>query len=96
MGSAAAEPQVSTDSETAPANILATDNSPFDDPTLIEALSQAVSRVNRNVANVEKVRRFCIAPEAFTVENGMLTPTLKIRRHVIRETYKDMLEKLYE
>lgn len=52
--------------------------------------------MNRNVANVEKVRRFCIAPEAFTVENGMLTPTLKIRRHVIRETYKDMLEKLYE
>ncbi|EKV31549.1 Long-chain-fatty-acid--CoA ligase [Caenispirillum salinarum AK4] len=68
----------------------------FDDPALVEALSQAVSRVNRNMANVEKIRRFCVAPEGFTVENGMLTPTLKIRRHVIRDTYKDMLERLYE
>lgn len=68
----------------------------FDDPALIDALSQAVGRVNRNVANVEKIRRFCIAPEGFTVENGMLTPTLKIRRHVIRDAYKERLERLYE
>lgn len=67
-----------------------------EDPDLIAALSQAVARVNRNLSNVEKVRRFCIAPEPFTTDNGMLTPTLKIRRHVIRETYREELEGLYE
>lgn len=68
----------------------------LDDPALVKAMSQAVSRVNRNLANVEKVRRCCIVREGFSVENGMLTPTLKIRRHVIQSAYRDVLERLYE
>ena len=44
---------------------------------------------------VEKVRKFVFADEAFTVDNDMMTPTLKIRRMQIRENYQDRLEALY-
>ncbi len=66
-----------------------------EDPALYDALGEVVERVNRQLARPEKVRRFAIAPEAFTVDNDMLTPTLKIRRHKIEERYGELLEQLY-
>jgi long-chain acyl-CoA synthetase len=45
---------------------------------------------------IEKVRRFIIADEPFTVENEQLTPSIKIRRHVIRDVYGDRLAALYK
>lgn len=66
-----------------------------DDPDLHEALSIVMQRLNARLANVEKIRRFAIAPEAFTVENEQMTPTLKVRRHVLNEIYKDVIEALY-
>ena len=66
-----------------------------DDPDLKTALSAAVERANSGLSNLERVRRFAVPDEAFTVENHMLTPTLKIRRHVIRERFGDLLENLY-
>ena len=53
------------------------------DPDLRKYLSEVVDRVNKLLSPMEKVRRFIIAPEAFTTENAMMTPTLKIRRHKI-------------
>jgi long-chain acyl-CoA synthetase len=41
------------------------------------------------------VRRFTLAREPFTVENEMMTPTLKIRRHAIQAVYEAEIEKLY-
>ncbi|HXV25699.1 MAG TPA: long-chain fatty acid--CoA ligase [Alphaproteobacteria bacterium] len=67
-----------------------------EDPDLIKALSPVVDRVNRDLSSLEKVRRFVIAREPFTIDNGMLTASLKIRRHKIRETYGQALETLYE
>jgi long-chain acyl-CoA synthetase len=66
-----------------------------DDPDYQRALSAAVDRVNRDLSVIEKVRRFVIADEPFTVENQQLTPSIKIRRHVIREVYGPRLEALY-
>ncbi|MCR9070600.1 MAG: AMP-dependent synthetase/ligase [Alphaproteobacteria bacterium] len=60
-----------------------------------KAVSAAVDRVNADLAQIEKVRRFKIATEPFTTENGMMTPTLKIRRHKIREHYYERLDGLY-
>ncbi|MGD8327526.1 MAG: long-chain fatty acid--CoA ligase [Sphingomonadales bacterium] len=65
------------------------------DPDLAKALDAAVSRVNARLSVTEKVRRFIVAKEAFTIENEQMTPTLKIRRHVIKEVYFDELEALY-
>ena len=62
---------------------------------LRHAISEAVDRVNNGLSVIEKVRRFAIADEPFTIENGQLTPSLKIRRHMIREIYGERLDALY-
>jgi long-chain acyl-CoA synthetase len=66
-----------------------------DDPGLRGAVEKAIERVNRELSGIERVRRFVLAEEPFSVENEMMTPTLKIRRHVIREKYRPVLEALY-
>ena len=65
------------------------------DGDLIKALGAVQERVNAKLSNVEKVRRLMIAGEPFTTDNGLLTPTLKIRRHKIKQTYGEALEALY-
>ena len=67
----------------------------IDDDAFRVAVSAAIDRVNGDLSVVEKVRRFMVTADPFTIENGMMTPTLKIRRHVIREQYGDSLEALY-
>ena len=59
------------------------------------ALTAAVDRANRGLSVIEKVKRFTVASEAFTVENGMMTPTMKVRRHEVLERYRGALEDLY-
>lgn len=66
-----------------------------DDPDYLRALSQAVDRVNAELSVIEKVRRFILADEPFTVENKQLTPSIKIRRHVLKEVYGERLDALY-
>jgi len=58
-------------------------------------LSKALDRVNSELSVLEKVRRFAVADEPFTVENEQLTPSMKIRRHAIKAVYGDRLESLY-
>jgi len=65
-------------------------------PDLQQRLSKAVDRVNADLSVVEKVRRFIVADEPFTVENEQMTPSLKIRRHVLKQVYGDRLEGLYK
>ncbi|HEX8446863.1 MAG TPA: AMP-dependent synthetase/ligase [Sphingomonas sp.] len=66
-----------------------------DDPDFTRALSAAVDRVNAGLSVTEKVRRIAIADEPFTIENEELTPSMKIRRHVIRKRYGARLDALY-
>jgi long-chain acyl-CoA synthetase len=66
------------------------------DPALAQALSSVVDEVNRELSVLERVRRFKVAPEPFTVDNEQMTPTLKVRRHVLRKIYGADLERLYE
>jgi len=65
------------------------------DPDLHRRLSTAVDRVNADLSVLEKVRRFIVADSPFTVENEQLTPSMKIRRHVINAAYGERLEALY-
>jgi long-chain acyl-CoA synthetase len=64
-------------------------------PDMQQRLSDAVDRVNADLSVIEKVRRFIVADAPFTVENEQLTPSMKIRRHVINAAYGDKLEALY-
>ena len=59
------------------------------------ALAAAVERVNKDLSPAERVRRFILADAPFTIANEQLTPSLKIRRHVIRAAYGDRLDALY-
>ncbi|SIO19489.1 long-chain acyl-CoA synthetase [Parasphingorhabdus marina DSM 22363] len=65
-------------------------------PAFKSAMREAVDRVNENLSVTEKVRRFEFADEPFAIENEELTPSMKIRRHVIRERYADRLSALYK
>jgi long-chain acyl-CoA synthetase len=64
-------------------------------PAYRSAIRAAIERVNEELSVTEKIRRFAFADEPFTVENGMMTPSLKIRRGPIRERYGDRLAALY-
>jgi len=66
-----------------------------EDGDLLKVLTAAVERVNGGLSSIEKVRRIAIAREPFTPDNGLLTPTLKIRRHKIKEIYGQKLQGLY-
>ncbi len=60
------------------------------------ALFQAeVDIVNAQLARYEQLRNFEVVPNDFTLEGGELTPTLKIKRRVVQQKYKDLLDKLY-
>ncbi|MGH7093697.1 MAG: AMP-dependent synthetase/ligase, partial [Stellaceae bacterium] len=66
------------------------------DAGFVKAVGDAVARVNRTLSGGERIRRFMIAAEPFTTANGQMTPTLKVRRHAIREVYGAALDALYE
>jgi long-chain acyl-CoA synthetase len=59
------------------------------------AVKQAIDRVNDTVATVEKVRKFDFADDAFTIENEEMTPSMKIRRHVLKARYADKIAGMY-
>jgi len=52
--------------------------------------------VNGDLSVIEKIRQFAFADEPFTIESGEMTPSLKIRRHKIRERYGARLDALYK
>jgi long-chain acyl-CoA synthetase len=65
-------------------------------PAFRSAVRTAVDRVNSELSVTEKVRQFEFADEAFAIENEEMTPSMKIRRHVIRERYKDRVDAMYK
>ncbi len=67
-----------------------------EDPDYRAAISHAVERTNKELSVIERVRRFILADAPFTIENEQLTPSLKIRRHVLRDVYGERLDALYK
>jgi long-chain acyl-CoA synthetase len=64
-------------------------------PDLHQRLQGAVDRVNADLSVIERVRRFITADEAFSIDNEQLTPSMKIRRHVISSVYGERLAALF-
>jgi len=65
-------------------------------PGFVRAVQAAVDRVNAQLSVIEKVRRVIPADAPFTVENEQMTPSLKIRRHVLKQLYGGRLDALYK
>jgi long-chain acyl-CoA synthetase len=67
-----------------------------ENPEFHRAIQAAVDRVNAQLSVIEKVRRVILADEPFTVENEQMTPSLKIRRHILKKAYGTRLDALYK
>ena len=59
-------------------------------------LSVEIEKINTNLTKIEKIKKYFIVKEKFSIENGMLTPTLKLKRYKIISIYKNSFEELYK
>ena len=60
-----------------------------------EKIKNEIEKINKNLSKIEKIKKFIIIKNQFTIENGMMTPTLKLKRYKIVENYKSEIEKLF-
>ena len=65
------------------------------DEDFIKIIKQVTERVNKNLSVIEQVRKFILIDHEFTIENGMMTPSMKVRRFKVKEKYEESLENLY-
>jgi long-chain acyl-CoA synthetase len=65
------------------------------DPRIIKRIAREIEESNQSLDRVEQVKKFELIAEPWSVENGELSPTLKLRRKIILEKYKDRIEKMY-
>ncbi|OZV68083.1 AMP-dependent synthetase/ligase [Winogradskyella aurantia] len=62
---------------------------------VIKRIQKEVDKYNKNFGKWEQIKRFELTPEAWTIDDGHLTPTMKMKRSVIREKYNNLYEKIY-
>jgi len=60
-----------------------------------EKIQQEIEKINLNLTKIEKIKKFIIVKNHFSIENNMMTPTLKLKRYKIIKKYKSELEKLF-
>ena len=60
-----------------------------------DKIQQEIEKININLSKIEKIKKFIVIYDQFTIENGMMTPTLKLKRYKIIKKYKTELEKLF-
>ena len=64
-------------------------------PKVIERIQEEVNIINEKFGNWERVKRFELTPDLWTIDGGHLTPTLKLKRKVVLEKYKELFTKIY-
>ncbi len=64
-------------------------------PIIISFFRQKIDELTRDLAPHEKIVRFTLIPKEFSLEDGEMTPTMKLRRKVILERYRDLIEQMY-
>jgi long-chain acyl-CoA synthetase len=64
-------------------------------PKVIARIQEEVDHLNAKFGNWEKIKRFELTPDVWSIDGGQLTPTLKLRRKIILEMYKPLYEKIY-
>ena len=64
-------------------------------PKVIERIQEEVDKINEKFGNWERVKRFELTPDLWTIDGGHVTPTLKLKRKVVLEKYKDLFNKIY-
>ena len=64
-------------------------------PKVREHIQMAIDRTNQKVSRAESIRKFHILDEDFTVDNGYLTPSMKVRRNAVVRDFTDVIERIY-
>jgi long-chain acyl-CoA synthetase len=64
-------------------------------PKVIERFQEEVDHANEKFGNWEKIKRFELTPDVWSIEGGHLTPTMKLKRKIVKEKYKHLYEKIY-
>ncbi|HWP42052.1 MAG TPA: long-chain fatty acid--CoA ligase [Blastocatellia bacterium] len=67
----------------------------IEDKRVFDMMRGEVQRLTRDLADYEKVKRIALLPGEFTIDGGELTPTLKVRRRIVEQKYRDQIESLY-
>ena len=60
-----------------------------------ERIKIVIENINKKLTLIEKIKKFILINDEFTIDNGMLTPTLKLKRKAITENYLKQIENLY-
>ena len=76
-------------------DIGATDQEIVKNAKVIDRLKEEIDRLNQKFGNWEQIKQFELTPDIWSVEGGHLTPTLKLKRKVILQNYKDLYAKIY-
>jgi long-chain acyl-CoA synthetase len=65
-------------------------------PKVLERFQQEVDHANERFGHWEKIKRFELTPELWSIEGGHLTPTMKLKRKIVREKYQHLYDKIYK
>ena len=60
-----------------------------------EKINKVIEKINTKLTVLEKIKRIQLIDENFSIENGLMTPTMKVKRKKVTEKYKNQLENLY-
>ena len=63
--------------------------------TVIDRIQMDINQYNKNFGKWEQIKRFELTPEEWSIDGGHLTPTMKMKRNIIKEKYKDLYDKIY-
>ncbi len=66
------------------------------DPRVLDIYHETVDRLTGNLARFEQIKKIALLPRELTIEAGEMTPTLKIKRRVVEERYRDVIESMYD
>jgi len=61
-----------------------------------EKINEIINKINENLTQIEKIKNFYLINENFSIENGLLTPTMKVKRNKVIAKYKNILENFYK
>jgi long-chain acyl-CoA synthetase len=68
----------------------------IESPAITKLINENIDAIQKDLANFERVRRFTLLTKPFSIEEGELTPSLKVRRKIVEEKYSTLIEGMYQ
>jgi long-chain acyl-CoA synthetase len=71
------------------------DGRTINDPDVVGLIRKYVDELNKNLAAFEQIKKFAVLSREFSILDGEMTPTLKMKRNVIESSYRDIIDSMY-